>query len=221
MTYEILHQPSYAVARVMLQAGESILAESGAMMSMSPNINVESKATGGIGKALGRLLGGESIFQTTFTATQAPGEVLLAPTTPGDIIQLKIAGSMNVQSGSFLCCDPHIQMSTKASGRSFFSGEGLFLLNLQGNGDALVNAFGAIVSYTLQPGQQYIVDTGHLVAFSEGMGYEVRTVSKSLFGSMKSGEGFVVVLTGPGTIHLQTRTPVGFAGWIRGMIPSG
>ncbi len=221
MRYELLYQPSFAIARVMLDPGQSIRAEAGAMVSMSPSISLDSKMQGGIGKALGRLLGGESLFQSTFSATTGPGEVLLAPTLPGDILGVEVQGGLMVQSGSFLACDTQLELTTQASGRAFLGGEGLFLLRVTGVGTLLANAFGAIHPVQLMPGQPYIVDSGHIVAFSEGMGYEVRTVNKSLLGSLKSGEGFVVQLTGPGVVYVQTRTPSGFAGWVRQVAPSG
>lgn len=221
MNHQILYQPSFAVAKISLQPGESVRAEPGAMMSMSPTVEVQSKMQGGLGKALGRMLGGESLFQSTYTATQGPGELLLAPASPGDIMPLQLQGNAwMITSGCFLACDSHLEFSTQMSGRSFFGGEGLFIMRVAGTGTVLVNTFGAIHALQLAPGQPYVVDTGHIVAFSEGMGYEVRKVTKSILGSLTSGEGFVVVLTGPGVVYLQTRTPQGFAGWLSGMLPS-
>ncbi len=221
MRYELLYQPSFSVARVLLEPGQAIRAESGAMVSMSPSVTMESKS-GGLGKMFGRLLTGESLFQTTFTATGGPGEVILAPAAPGDIAAVDVsAHPMMVTSGCFLACDPQIDLQTVASGRGFFSGEGLFLMRAYGAGTMLVASFGAIHTLQLQPGQPYIVDSGHLVAFSEGMGYQLRKAAKSLLGTVTSGEGIVVELTGPGIVHIQTRTPSGFAAWLGGLLPRG
>jgi uncharacterized protein (TIGR00266 family) len=222
MRYELLYQPSFAVARVTLDLGEGVRAESGAMVSMSQTVQISVGSGGGLGKMLGRLLGGESLFQSTFTATTGPGEVVLAPTTPGDIQAIELAGSsMMVTSGCYLAGDTSLEMETAASARGFFSGEGLFLLRVRGAGTLLVSSFGAIHRVDLQPGQPYIVDTGHLVAFTDGMGFQLRKATRSLVGMVTSGEGIVAEMTGPGTVFIQTRTPQGFASWLGSMIPRG
>lgn len=221
MKHELLYRPTFSVARVMLDPGETIRAESGAMVSMSPNITIESKAQGGLGKALGRLLTGESFFQTTFTASNGAGEVVLAPSSLGDIISIDIApgpGYM-VTSGCFLACDQSLNIETKVSGRGFFAGEGLFLMRVSGQGNLLVSCFGAVHPVQLQAGQPYVVDTGHIVAFQETMQYSVRTVTRGLMQSWKSGEGFVAEFVGPGIVYIQTRAPQSFGPWLGQYIP--
>lgn len=221
MKYEILYQPAFAVARMMLDPGDAVRAESGAMLSMSATIDLESKMSGGFGKALGRLFGGESLFQSTFTAARGAGEVLLAPPGPGDILPLQMTGpGMMVTSGCYLAGDLSLQMETQASMKGFFSGEGLFILRISGAGTLLVSSFGAVHAVQLAPGQPYIVDTGHLVAFTEGMPFNIRRATRSLVGMVTSGEGTVAELTGPGLVYVQTRTPRGFAGWIGAFLPS-
>lgn len=204
----------------MLDVGESFRAESGAMVSMSPNIHLDSKATGGIGKMFGRMLGGESAFLSTYTAQQGAGEVILAPSSPGDIMPFQVTHPIMVTSGSYLAGDIGLETETVASMKSFFGGEGLFMLRIKGNGLLLLSAFGAIHQIQLQAGQSYIVDTGHLVAFSDGMGYSLRKAAKGILGSITSGEGIVAELTGPGVVYIQTRTPSGFAGWLRRFMPT-
>lgn len=220
MKYDLLYQPSYAVARVKLDLGESVRAESGAMVSMSPSIEMESKMQGGIGKMFGRLLGGESIFQTTFMAKHGPGEVLLAPSGPGDIIAVEPGMGLMVTSGCYLAGDVTLELETQANLRNFFGGEGLFIMRVSGQGTVLLSSFGAIHAVQLAPGQPYIVDTGHLVAFSQGMGYEIRKASRSFIGSFTSGEGLVVQLTGPGIVYIQTRMPQAFASQLSPYLPS-
>lgn len=218
MKTEVLYGPAFAMVRVLLEHGESIRAESGAMASMSPTISIESKAPGGLGKMIGRLFGGESIFQTHFSATSGHGEVLLAPNMPGDIVIENMTAPLVVTSGCYLAGSTTLNLETISSMKSFFSGEGLFMMRVSGTGELILNAFGAIHTIQLIPGQQYIVDTGHLVAFSDGMDFKLKKAAKSLIGSVTSGEGIVCVLTGPGTIYMQSRTPSSFAGWVGGMI---
>ncbi len=204
----------------MLDPGEAIRAESGAMVSMSKTVSLESKASGGLGKALGRLLGGESFFQTTFTATHGAGEVILAPSALGDVMSLDVGPeTWMVTSGCYLASDTTVQTETKMSGRSFFAGEGLFLLRTHGDGTVLISSFGAIHAVQLGPGQQYIVDTGHIVAFNETMPFTVRTSAKGIMSSLTSGEGYVAEFTGPGVIYLQTRSPQAFGPWIGQFVP--
>lgn len=221
MKYEILYQPSFSVARLMMEPGDTIRAESGAMVSMSPTISMDSKMQGGLGKAFGRLLGGESLFQTTFTATHGPGELLLAPAALGDIVAIPMNGSgMMVTSGCYLAGDTSLNIETKVNVRSFFGGEGLFIMRVSGSGALLLSSFGAIYVVDLQPGQPYIVDTGHIVAFSDTMQFEVHRAAKSLWGSFTSGEGFVATFTGPGRIYIQTRAPQSFGPWISQFVPT-
>lgn len=219
MKHEILYSPAFAVARVMLDPGDSIRAESGAMASMSPTVELESKVTGGLGKALGRLLGGESLFQSTYTAKHGPGEVLLAPVGPGDIACIDVVEPTYVTNGAYLAGDISLQMETKASLKGFFAGEGLFMVRMSGHGQLLVGCFGAIHAVRLAHGQPYSVDTGHLVAFTEGMGFELKRASRGLIGSFTSGEGIVAQMTGPGTVWMQTRSPQTFASWLGSMLP--
>lgn len=220
MKTEVLYQPSYAVCRVSLTKGESIRAESGAMVSMDAAITIETKATGGLLKSLSRsFLGGESFFQNTFTAT-ADGEVLFAPSLPGDINVMQLSGQdLIVQSGSYLASSTSITVDSKWGGsRTFFGGEGLFMLKCSGSGTLITSSFGAIHKVSLEAGRRYTIDTGHIVAFDSHMPYGVRKV-----GSWKStifgGEGLVVDFTGPGDVYLQTRSPEAFLGWLIPHVP--
>lgn len=221
MKYEILYQPTFSVARILLDLGMGVRAESGAMVSMSPTVELQSKAAGGLGKVFGRMLGGESVFQSTYTAKQGPGEVILAPATPGDIMPIHLQGnSLVVSSGCYLAGDLSLEMETITSVRGLFGGEGLFMLRMKGVGTLLISAFGAIHTVQLQPGHQYMVDSGHVVAFTDGMQHDVTRAARGLLGSLTSGEGFVFRFSGPGTIYIQTRTPAGFAGWLSRFMPA-
>ena len=220
MNSEIQFGPSYSLAVVRMDAGEAIQAESGSMVSMSPGIQIETQAKGGLLGGLKRsMLGGESFFLNTFTAAQ-PGEITMAPALPGDIVHLQLTGqTMFVQSGSYMASHPSIQVDTKWGGaKTFFSSEGLFLLKLSGSGDLFVSSYGAIREVDLAPGEQYVLDTGHMVAFSEGMTYSVRKVG-GWKSTLFSGEGLVVDLTGPGRLYMQTRSPQGFLGWLIPHLP--
>lgn len=222
-TWEIQHQGSFALAVVHLQAEQAIHAEAGAMVSMSGNVDLHAEMKGGVFGALKRAVGGESAFVSTFTAKGGPGEVTLAPGSPGGVVGVEMNNqTFMVQSSSYLAGDTSLQVETKFGGaKSFFGGEGLFVLQVAGTGLLLVSSFGAIHSKTLRPGEQYVVDTGHLVAWEGHMQYNLRKAAKSgFFRSMMSGEGMVAEFNGPGQILIQTRNLAAFAGLLRPYFPS-
>ncbi len=221
-SYEVLHQPSFSLAVLQLQAEQSIQAEAGAMVSMSANIELQSQMKGGLLGALKRAAGGESAFVSTFTARGGPGEVTLAPGAPGDIAGIELMGqSFFVQSSSYLAGDAGLTVDTKWGGaKSFFSGEGLFVLMVQGQGLLLVSSYGAIHRKRLQPGERYVVDTGHLVAWEGTTQYTLRKAAAGFFRSMMSGEGIVAEFMGPGELLIQTRNLEALAGLLKPFFPS-
>lgn len=219
---ELLYQPAYATARVTLDRGDGIRAEAGAMVSMSQGLHIETKATGGVFKSLKRsMLGGESFFMNTFHCDRDGGELLLAPSLPGDILVMPLNNSeLIVQSGSYLASALDINVETSWGGaRSFFGGEGLFMLRCSGTGDLIVCSYGAIHKVNVSAGQTYTVDSGHIVAFDSHMPYQPRKA-----GSWKStifgGEGFVVDFQGPGVVYMQTRSQQSFLSWLIPQLPN-
>ena len=221
-SYSILHQPAFSLAVLQLQAEQSMMAEAGAMVSMSANVELQSQMKGGLLGALKRAAGGESAFVSTFTARGGPGEVTLAPGAPGDIAAIELNNqSFFVQSSSYLAGDASLAVDTKWGGaKSFFSGEGLFVLLVQGQGLLLVSSFGAIHRKTLQVGERYVVDTGHLVAWEGTTQYTLRKAAAGFFRSMVSGEGIVAEFTGPGELLIQTRNLAALAGLLKPFFPS-
>lgn len=233
MRHEILYQPAFSMAVISLERGEQIMAESGAMVSMSPTIRLEAKMSGGgVFGAVKSAMGGESLFRTTFTADSGPGEITLAPSTLGDILAVELTGSrFFVQPGSYLAGDPRLTIGVQGSVRGMLSGEGLFLLTVQGSGLLLMSSFGAIHSKQLAPGEEYIVDTGHIVAFESSIEYRLEKATgktqgiggflKGMVQSAMSGEGFVCRYRGPGRIYIQTRQLPGFASQLLPFLPKG
>ena len=222
-TWEIEHQGSFALAVVKLQPEQAIHAEAGAMVSMSANVDLYSEMKGGVFGALKRAVGGESAFVSTFTAKGGAGEVTFAPGAPGDIAGIEMRGqTFMVQSSSYLAGDMSLQVDTKFGGaKSFFGGEGLFVLQVSGTGLLLVSSFGAIHRKTLRPGEGYVVDTGHLVAWEGHMQYNLRKAARSGFlRSYMSGEGLVAEFAGPGEILIQTRNLAAFAAQLKPYLPT-
>lgn len=216
MQIEIAYRPSYAVAMAKLGGGERIHVESGAMVSMSGGMTLETNATGGILASLKRsVLGGESFFMNTFVAPAAGGEILLAPPLPGDMTVLELSGPpLLVQSGAYVASSEGVSIDTQWGGaKTFFAREGLFLLRCAGSGNLIISSYGAIHEHNLAPGEVYTVDTGHLVAFEDGIGFRVRAVG-GLKSTLFSGEGLVVDLTGPGRLLMQTRSSDALLSWL-------
>ena len=222
-TWAIEKQGAFALAVVNLQPEQSISAEAGAMVSMSSNVDLYSEMKGGVFGALKRAVGGESAFVSTFTAKGGPGEVAFAPGAPGDVVGIEMRNqTFMVQSSSYLAGDTALVVDTKFGGaKSFFGGEGLFVLHVSGTGLLLISSFGAIYRRVLKPGEQYVVDTGHLVAWEGHMQYTIRKAAKSGYlRSFLSGEGLVAEFSGPGEILIQTRNLAAFAGLLKPFFPS-
>ena len=222
MQYEIKGD-TLPVVILYPNAGESIITEGGAMSWMSPNMQMQTSG-GGFGKMLGRAFSGESIFQNIYTAQGGPGMIACASSFPGSIeaFQITPGSSMILQKSAFLCAEAGVQLSVhfqKRLGAGFFGGEGFILQKISGQGLCFAEFDGCVVKYQLQPGQQLIVDTGNLAAMTESCTMDIKTVpgiKNALFG----GEGlFNTVITGPGTVWLQSMSVASLAGLISRYIP--
>ncbi len=221
MNIDIKYNPSYSLAVVSLQSSEKIQSEGGAMVSKSTNVTIQtqrSSAGKGIMKSLKTaFLGGESFWMNTFTAENGAGEVTLAPTLPGDVKLINVEKTIYIQSSSYLAGSPLLDIDTKFQGlRGFFSGESLFFLKVSGQGPLLISSYGAIEE--IQVNGSLIVDTGHIVAFEEGLGYEIRKLGgwKSFF---LGGEGLVCHFSGNGKIWIQSRNVPALSKWLRDKLP--
>ena len=218
MPVEIRHNPSFAVARVTLAPGEPLQVEAGAMAAMSPDLNVQAQMQGGLMKSLARgALGGESLFITTYTAGQYGGWVDVAPNLPGDVVALPASPerAWNLSKGCWLASEWSVTIDTKWGGfGNLVGGEGGFLMRATGQGQLLVSCFGALDVHRLGPGERVVLDTGHLVAYSDGIGVSTRRMGGSTMTALKSGEGLVFEFTGPGEVLGQSRNPAGLVSYL-------
>jgi len=221
MEIDLQFRPSYSLAIVKLAPNERVRSDSGAMVSFSAGVEIETKAEGGFLKSLGRaVLGGESFFQNFWKAGSQGGEVTLAPDLPGDIITIVMNGkNLMIQSGSYLASEDGIELSTKFSSKAFKAGEGVSMLEASGSGKLLVASYGAIYEKTLNAGEKYYVDTSHLVAFDASMDVQAKAVG-GMKSTLLSGEGLIVEITGPGQVYIQTRSPQALISWIIPQVPS-
>ncbi|MBN1681123.1 MAG: TIGR00266 family protein [Anaerolineae bacterium] len=221
MQVEIAYRPSYSMAIVDLVPFEAIRVEAGSMVSMTEGITLQTRAEGGLLRSLSRsILGSESFFVNIYEAPDFGGQINLAPALPGDMMVLELRGeSLLVQGGSFVASSIDLRVDTKWGGaKTFFASEGLIMLRVGGMGLLLLSSYGAIHPIELEPGQRYTVDTGHLVAFSDGMGFRVRSIG-GVRSTLFSGEGLVVDLTGPGRVYIQTRSEDAFLSWLAPNLP--
>ena len=221
MEVNVQHRPSYALAVAQLDPNEPIQVEAGSMVGMSAGVAVETKARGGLLKSLARsMLGGESFFINTYRASSRGARVLLAPALPGDIVVRQLEQeTLLVQSGSYVASSEGVDVSTGWGGaKTFFAREGLILLRISGAGTLVLSSYGAIEEMELAEGETFTVDTGHLVAFSDRLGFDVRRVG-GLKSTLFSGEGLVVNLSGPGRFWMQTRSEDAFLTWLIPRLP--
>lgn len=214
MQVELHHRPGNTVARFVVNAGESFTAEAGSMVAMSSNMDITTtthkKSSGGLLKAAKRLFAGESFFLNHYECQQDVGEVWLGTALAGDLQVLDLQQqTLIVQAGSFLAVSPGIEVNVGWQGfKSLLSGENLFWLQLSGTGTVVISAFGAI--YPIETIGEYIVDTGHIVAFDESLDFSITKAGKSWLHSFLAGEGMVCKFHGRGTIWCQSHNPKSF-----------
>jgi TIGR00266 family protein len=196
------------------------------MVMRSPHLNMSTRLNAGRGAGvfrklfailtaiLRKFLGGEAMFINEFSGEQG-GEVVIAPALSGHVVHRRMGANDRVllQAGAYLASTGNIDAKLKWGGiRTFFGGEGLFLLECTGEGDLFMNAYGSIVP--VEVNDEYIVDTGHIVAFDGTLDFKIKGVSGGLKSLFFSGEGLVVNFSGRGTVYLQSRNVSALVGWI-------
>ena len=223
MHVELRHAPSFAVARVGLDAGEQLRAESGALMATSPGVTLAASTQGGMLQGLKRaLLGGESLFVTTYTAPGNGGWVDVAHHLAGDVVVADVTPDqpISVTKGCWLASAAGVELDTKWGGfKNLFGGEGGFLVHASGQGTVLLACYGAVDRMELADGESVTIDTGHVVAFGPTVTSQIRKIASGVVQTLKSGEGFVFDFTGPGWVMTQSRNPSALQAWIRQMMP--
>lgn len=213
MNHSIKNGPVFSTLHVTLNTGESVIGEKGAMISMTPSVELKARTTGkGVFGAMKSMIGGEALFSTTFTATENNSEVVLAPSSPGDIIHFPLSGQkILAQGGAYLAGTTGLELGTQGSLRGALMGEGLFLQTISGTGDVWLSSYGAVYIKELGPGEEYSVDNGNMVAFEDSVTFTIKKATKGLFSTFASGEGFVSRFKGPGKVWIQTRSVSGLA----------
>ena len=225
MKYQILGE-TLPVVVCQLEGGEKMITEGGGMSWMSPNMLMETTTNGGIGKAFGRMFSGEKMFQNVYTAQGGNGMIAFASSFPGSIKAYEIGPGQEMvfQKSAFLAGEAGVELCVffnKKFSSGLFGGEGFIMQKISGHGTVFAEFDGHVVEYELQPGQQIVVDTGHLAAMTATCQMEIKSVpgvKNMLFG----GEGlFNTVISGPGKVWLQTMPISNVAGILRPYMPSG
>lgn len=207
-------RPGAAAAEIKLKPGQTFTAEGGAMIAMSPSVQMttstHTKNSGGILKGLKRMISGESFFMNHYSAGNQEGTVWLGTTHAGDMFVKELNGEgLIVQGGSYVASSPGIDINTNWQGfKSLVSKESLFWLSVKGKGSVVVNSFGAI--YPIEINGEYIVDTGHIVAFEESLNFTLTKAGKSWVSSILGGEGLVCKFKGQGTVWVQSHNTTAF-----------
>jgi len=225
MKFNITNPGAFSTLQVILEPGESVKAESGAMITMSDTLDVDSSMEKGLLGSLSRkLLTGESMFFQVITAARGLGEVVMASAYPGDIQIIVLDGSEEyiLQKDGFLAAEQSIDITTKAQNltKGLFSGEGFFVMRVSGKGLLAISSYGGIQKISLAPGETRIIDNNHLVAWSANTSYKIEKASKGWVSSFTSGEGLICRMRGPGDVYIQTRNSPGFGAWLRQFIPA-
>ena len=195
---------------IQLEPGETILSEAGGRTWSRGPITTEAKAEGGVAKSIGRMLSGESLFMSRYTA-QGPAEIGFSSSFPGQIVawSLQPGESIVCQKSAFLCATQNVELAVhfqKKLGAGLFGGEGFIMQRVTGPGIVFLELDGFCKEYNLQPGESLVCDTGVLAIMTSTCTMDIQMV-KGIKNTLFGGEGlFDTVITGPGKVFLQTMT---------------
>lgn len=228
--YEITHGPSFAMLRVDLQPGQTLIAEAGSMVARHKHVGMEVKMNAGRKPGLWakivalfiafvrKVVGGETFFVNHFSAAQ-PGSVWVAPAMSGQISHRRLQGETLVLStGAYLASIGDVDIKLKFGGlKSLLAKEGAFFLEVSGHGDLWFTSYGGITAIDIHG--PYIVDNGHLVGYEGNLSFNIRSAGGGLMGLVASGEGLVCEFNGQGRIYIQSRNLSSLVGWLTPLLP--
>lgn len=229
MKYQVIGDSDNPIVQISLEQDEIVKIENGSMVYLE-NVQIEGKTNsktkgiGGFVRAAARsIASGESVFITHARGLGVGARIGIAPAIPGKIVCLKVNGNKKyrLNTGAFLACDPSVDYTMKSQdlGKALFGGTGgLFVMETEGSGDILVNAFGDILSLDVSPEHPLTIDNEHVVAWDASLDYQIR-VASGAFG-FTTGEGLVNEFHGYGKVLIQTRNVHNLADRIRPFIPT-
>jgi uncharacterized protein (TIGR00266 family) len=228
--HEITHGPSFAMLRVDLAPGQTLIAEAGAMVARNSQVGMQVKMNAGPGagffaklKALfialiRRYVGGETFFVNHFSAP-SPGSVWVAPTMSGQVTHRRMQGeTLLLSTGAYLASTGNVELRLKFGGlKSLLAKEGAFFLQVSGHGDLWFTSYGGVTPIDVNG--TFIVDNGHLVGYEGNLNFNIRSAGGGLMGLFASGEGLVCEFQGQGRIYIQSRNVGALVGWLTPLMP--
>ena len=206
------------------EADQTLCTQSGAMSWMSPNMEMKTNSGGGLKKAVGRFLSGDSIFMNEYTPKGGQGMIAFAASFPGTIIPFQVTpgNGIIVQKSGFLAMEKGLELSVhfqKKLGAGLIGGEGFIMQKVAGNGLAFIEIDGHCKEYELKAGESIIVDTGYLAAMTEGCDMDIISV-KGIKNAFLGGEGFFHTrITGPGKVYIQSMPVINTAARLARYLP--
>ncbi|MFH1676620.1 MAG: TIGR00266 family protein [bacterium] len=220
------------LVEIDIPRGERVFSETGGMLWMDQTIEMETSIQKGkenkglldtLIKAGSRVLQGESLFLNYFVAASGDGSVAFASSFPGKILPFKLAQGESIiaQRGSFLVGQEHVDLNIewRGIGSALFGGEGLVLQRLTGPGLVFLEIDGELTERDLKPGEQLLIDTGHIACFQSSVNYDIQ-LQKGFKNILLGGEGiFLARLTGPGKVWIQHMTMCNLAGRLVPFLP--
>jgi len=230
LRHEITHGPSFAMLRIDLPPGATVVAEAGAMVARHAPVEMEVKmnasASAGFLEKLfaffvalvRKLIGGETFFVNRF-ASPSGGSVWLAPTMAGQITYRRMQGETLVLSaGAYLAHHGPLEMKLRFGGlRAILAREGAFFLELSGSGELWFNSYGGV--HAIDVDGSYVVDNGHLVGFEGQLDFDIKSAGGGMMGFVASGEGLVCEFRGRGRVYIQSRNTASLIDWLVPILP--
>ena len=224
MKYEIIGG-SFPAVNMVLEKGETVFTQSGAMAWCDTNINMDTEAEGGFWKSLGRSFSGTSLMFVRHTALEDDAKITFSASFPGEIKEFNIDEEHEyiAQKSAFLVAEEGVNVDATVN-KNFWAGifgEGLILQKFTGNGKLLAEIDGSVVEMDLEPGEKIKIETGHVALFEASVQYDIEQV-KGVKNVLFGGQGlFLTTLTGPGKVWLQTLTASDMASKLSPHLPSG
>lgn len=215
VNHELLPSGPYGAVCLDLEAGESVRVEPAALLAMSAGVELGSSVSGGLLGLLQKKADQPERrvrFQTIYTAKEGPGRLMLAPSHAGEIYPMDLdRHTLLVQSLNILACDLRLEIDEEVpNGGLFFAADGgrseQYLVEVKGTGKLVLAACGSPHLLSLAPGERYLVDTAHVMAFEKRLAFSVRQATDEAWLRLASAEGLVADFEGPGEVLLQTRS---------------
>lgn len=229
MNYQIDNNQAFPSVKIKLTKGEKVRIQPGAMIYRSGGAELNAKLNkgkkGGLLGAVARsITSSESMFVTEIQAPNREGIVAIAPNLPGQVVELEVGSEQYFLSdGAFLAMDSSVnyEMHRQSLSKAFLGGQGgLFVMETNGHGKILINAYGSLEKVELDGTEPITIDNNHVVAWDSTLDYSIHTESKGFMSAIGTGEGLVNTFTGKGTIYLQTLNIESMANAIKVYIPT-